>query len=131
MATRLRETIAGAYDTYTYSVDYAPTTGGHPVTDHRWVVHEEIRDAGDRGDVGRVGVHCECADAQRGAQCEGGGGIEADGACGSPLEHRGCDHAGDGEGGDDDARVRVGGPAELGLVPLRGRGRAHWSTSRR
>ena len=36
----------GAYDTYTYSVDYTPE-GGEPVTDHRWVVQEEIEDAGD------------------------------------------------------------------------------------
>ena len=40
-------TIAGAYDTFTYSVDYTPTTGGDRVVDHRWVVQEEIRDAGD------------------------------------------------------------------------------------
>ncbi|MBO1750223.1 YdhK family protein [Actinotalea sp. BY-33] len=39
-------TIVGAYETYTYSVDYTPTTGGDPVEDHRWVVQEEIRDAG-------------------------------------------------------------------------------------
>ncbi|MDZ4264856.1 MAG: YdhK family protein [Mycobacterium sp.] len=40
-------TIVGAYDTYTYSVDYTPTTGGDPITDHRWVVQEELADAGD------------------------------------------------------------------------------------
>ena len=40
-------TIVGAYDTPTYSVDYTPTTGGSPVTDHKWVVQEEIEDAGD------------------------------------------------------------------------------------
>ncbi|TLP71999.1 YdhK family protein [Nesterenkonia sphaerica] len=39
-------TIVGAYDTYTYSVDYTPE-GGEPVTDHQWVVQEEIEDAGD------------------------------------------------------------------------------------
>ena len=39
--------IVGAYDTYTYSVDYTPTTGGDPITDHRWVVQEELADAGD------------------------------------------------------------------------------------
>lgn len=38
-------TIVGAYDTYTYAVDYTPTTGGEPVTDHQWIVHEEIEDA--------------------------------------------------------------------------------------
>lgn len=40
-------TIAGAYETYTYSVDYTPTDGGDPVEDHKWVVHEEIEDPGD------------------------------------------------------------------------------------
>lgn len=40
-------TIVGAYDTYAYSVNYTPTTGGDPITDHRWVVHEELKDAGD------------------------------------------------------------------------------------
>lgn len=40
-------TIVGAYDTFTYSVDYVPTDGGDPITDHKWVVQEEIEDAGD------------------------------------------------------------------------------------
>lgn len=39
-------TIVGAYDTYTYAVDYTPTTGGDPVSDHRWVVHEELQNVG-------------------------------------------------------------------------------------
>ncbi|MCJ7858675.1 YdhK family protein [Corynebacterium kalidii] len=41
-------TIAGAFDTYTYSVSYTPTDGGAPVVDHKWVVQEELADAGDR-----------------------------------------------------------------------------------
>ncbi len=40
-------TITGAFDTTTYAVDYTPTTGGEPVKDHKWVVHEELQDAGD------------------------------------------------------------------------------------
>lgn len=40
-------TIAGAYDTYTYAVDFTPSTGGEPVKDHKWVVQQEIKDAGD------------------------------------------------------------------------------------
>ena len=40
-------TISGAFDTYTYSVNYTPAGGGDPVTDHTWVVQEEIEDAGD------------------------------------------------------------------------------------
>ena len=39
-------TIVGAYDTYTYAVDYTPTTGGDLVKDHRWVVQEELQDPG-------------------------------------------------------------------------------------
>lgn len=35
-------TISGAFDTTTYSVSYTPTNGGDPVTDHKWVVHEEL-----------------------------------------------------------------------------------------
>ncbi|MFS0725679.1 YdhK family protein [Paenibacillus sp. 1P07SE] len=37
--------IVGAYDTTVYTVSYTPTTGGERVTDHKWVVHEEIKDA--------------------------------------------------------------------------------------
>jgi len=37
-------TISGAFDTTTYSVSYTPTTGGEPILDHRWVVHEELED---------------------------------------------------------------------------------------
>lgn len=43
-----KATIAGAYDTYTYAVNFTPTTGGDPVADHKWVVQEEITDAGDQ-----------------------------------------------------------------------------------
>lgn len=41
-------TIVGAYDTTVYTVSYTPTTGGKKVTDHKWVIHEEIKDAGDK-----------------------------------------------------------------------------------
>ncbi|GIO22888.1 YdhK family protein [Oceanobacillus sp. J11TS1] len=40
-------TITGAYDTTVYTVTYTPTTGGEEVTDHKWVIHEEIQDAGE------------------------------------------------------------------------------------
>ncbi|WP_428910170.1 YdhK family protein [Niallia sp. Krafla_26] len=40
-------TISGAFDTTVYSVTYTPTTGGEPVEDHKWVIHEEIENAGD------------------------------------------------------------------------------------
>ncbi|AND39821.1 YdhK family protein [Cytobacillus oceanisediminis] len=40
-------TITGAYDTTVYTVSYTPTTGGKKVENHKWVVHEEIADAGE------------------------------------------------------------------------------------
>lgn len=40
-------TIVGAYDTYTYAIDYTPTDGSDPVLDHKWVVQEELKDVGD------------------------------------------------------------------------------------
>lgn len=40
--------IVGAYTTYTYAVSYDPTTGGDRVIDHKWVVQEELADAGDQ-----------------------------------------------------------------------------------
>lgn len=40
-------TISGAFATSTYSVSFTPTDGGEPVTDHKWVVHEEFEDPGE------------------------------------------------------------------------------------
>ncbi|WP_114570638.1 YdhK family protein [Exiguobacterium flavidum] len=40
-------TIVGAYDTTVYSVSYEPANGGELVKDHKWVIHEELKDAGD------------------------------------------------------------------------------------
>lgn len=40
-------TIAGAYDTTAYAVTYTPTTGGEPVENHKWVIHEELENPGD------------------------------------------------------------------------------------
>ncbi|USI92971.1 YdhK family protein [Rhodococcus pyridinivorans] len=39
-------TISGAFTTTTYSVSYTPTTGGEPVHNHKWVVHEELQNPG-------------------------------------------------------------------------------------
>ncbi|MBD8069284.1 YdhK family protein [Bacillus sp. PS06] len=39
-------TVSGAFDTTVYSVTYTPTNGGEPVEDHKWVVHEELENAG-------------------------------------------------------------------------------------
>jgi hypothetical protein len=41
-------TIVGAYDTTVYTVSYTPTTGGKKVTDHKWVIHEELKNPGDQ-----------------------------------------------------------------------------------
>jgi hypothetical protein len=41
-------TIVGAYDTTVYTISYTPTTGGDKVTNHKWIIHEEIKDASDQ-----------------------------------------------------------------------------------
>lgn len=40
-------TIVGGYTTNTYAIDYTPVGGGAPVKDHKWVVQEELQDAGE------------------------------------------------------------------------------------
>ena len=40
-------TIRGTYDTTVYTISYTPTTGGEKVENHKWVIHEEIKDARD------------------------------------------------------------------------------------
>ncbi len=40
-------TIVGAYDTVVYALSYDPTNGGDRVENHKWVIHEELKDAGD------------------------------------------------------------------------------------
>ncbi|MFJ8069536.1 YdhK family protein [Peribacillus sp. NPDC096447] len=42
-----KATIVGAYDTTAYVISYTPTTGGERVGNHKWVIQEEIKDAGD------------------------------------------------------------------------------------
>lgn len=37
-------TIVGAYDTTAYAITYTPTEGGEKVTNHKWVIHEELED---------------------------------------------------------------------------------------
>lgn len=41
-------TIVGAYDTTAYAITYTPTTGGEPVENHKWVIHEELENPGDQ-----------------------------------------------------------------------------------
>lgn len=40
-------TISGAFDTTAYSVSYTPTDGGERVTNHKWVVREELENPGN------------------------------------------------------------------------------------
>ena len=63
-------TIAGAYDTYTYAVDFTPSTGGEPVKDHKWVVQQEIKDAGDErlADGTEVTLEAEHMEGMEGAE---------------------------------------------------------------
>ncbi|CAM3676774.1 YdhK family protein [Mesobacillus zeae] len=39
-----KATISGAYETTAYVVSYNPTTGGKRVENHKWVIHEELKD---------------------------------------------------------------------------------------
>lgn len=39
-------TIVGAYDTVVYAVTYTPANGGDPVSNHKWVIHEELENPG-------------------------------------------------------------------------------------
>jgi hypothetical protein len=41
-----KATIVGAYDTTAYAISYTPTTGGPKVTNHKWIIHEELQNAG-------------------------------------------------------------------------------------
>ncbi|MBE1539007.1 MULTISPECIES: YdhK family protein [Micrococcus] len=63
-------TIAGAYDTYTYAVDFTPSAGGEPVKDHKWVVQQEIKDAGDERltDGTEVTLEAEHMEGMKGAK---------------------------------------------------------------
>lgn len=40
--------IDGVYDTTVFTVTYTPTTDGEKVEDHKWVIHEEIENAGEQ-----------------------------------------------------------------------------------
>jgi Protein of unknown function (DUF1541) len=40
-------TIVGAYNTIVYTISYTPTDGGEPVENHKYIIHEEIEEAGE------------------------------------------------------------------------------------
>ena len=65
-----KATIVGAYDTYTYAVNFTPTTGGEPVKDHKWVVQQEIKDAGTKRlpDGTEVTLEAEHMEGMKGAK---------------------------------------------------------------
>lgn len=39
-------TVVGAYETAAYMVSYEPSTGGENVENYKWVIHEELEEAG-------------------------------------------------------------------------------------
>jgi hypothetical protein len=41
-------TISGAFTTTVYALSYDPTNGGERVENHKWVIHEELEDAGEQ-----------------------------------------------------------------------------------
>jgi len=41
-------TVLSSFDTTAYVVSYTPTTGGEKVNNHKWVIQEEIKDAGNK-----------------------------------------------------------------------------------
>ncbi|WHY57474.1 YdhK family protein [Peribacillus simplex] len=41
-------TIVGAFDTTAYAISYTPAAGGEKVENHKWIIHEEIKDAGEK-----------------------------------------------------------------------------------
>lgn len=65
-------TIVGAYETTAYVVSYTPTTGGEKVEDHKWVIHEEIENAGEeKFEPGtEVTLNADHMDGMKGATAE-------------------------------------------------------------
>lgn len=45
-------TIAGAFDTTVYEVSYTPTDGGEKVTNHRWVIQEDLQEGTEVAEAG-------------------------------------------------------------------------------
>lgn len=40
-------TVLDAFNTTAYVISYTPTTGGEVVTNHKWVIQEELKDVGE------------------------------------------------------------------------------------
>ena len=62
-------TVVGAYKTVAYAVDYTPTDGGPEVTNHRWVVQEELQDVGSErlADGTEVTIEADHMEGMKGA----------------------------------------------------------------
>ena len=61
--------ISGAYETTVYEVSYTPTTGGERVSNHKWVVQEELRDQGEEVKPGdTVILEAEHMEGMKGAE---------------------------------------------------------------
>ena len=62
-------TVVGAFATTTYSVNYEPTDGSAPVSDHKWVVHEEFENPGTAplADGAAVTIHASHMAGMHGA----------------------------------------------------------------
>jgi hypothetical protein len=54
-----KATIVGAYNATVYAVTYTPTTGGPIVKNHKWVIHEEIKNAGTKNFIPGTAVTLE------------------------------------------------------------------------
>lgn len=65
-------TIVGAYDTTAYVVSYEPTTGGERVENHKWVIQEEIKDAGEEvlASGTKVTIEADHMEGMKGATAE-------------------------------------------------------------
>ncbi|GGA29117.1 hypothetical protein GCM10011384_18250 [Psychrobacillus lasiicapitis] len=65
-------TIVGAYDTTVYTISYTPTTGGEKVSNHKWIIHEEIKDAGDEAlkPGSKVTIEADHMEGMQGATAE-------------------------------------------------------------
>lgn len=64
--------IVGAYDTTAYEISYTPTNGGEKVENYKWVIQEELQDAGavplEPGT--KVTVNAAHAEGMKGATAE-------------------------------------------------------------
>lgn len=63
-------TVVAAYTTNTYAVNYTPTTGGKMVKDHKWVVQQELKDAGTKrlADGSGITITADHMDGMKGAR---------------------------------------------------------------